>query len=67
MLHWLMCTVEIKGSGLRGLLSNDMILMGDAAHVQPIMGAAGANDAIVDGLQLAKCLLKQRMGDWTYG
>lgn len=78
VLHWLMRTVNIEESDLMGSLKDNVIFLGDSAHAQPILGGEGANDAIIDGIQLAKALAKggtedlaawyqSRIHDWKDG
>lgn len=54
LLHWLMRTVTILPEELKELGDRNVLLAGDAAHAQPILGGDGANDAILDGIEMAE-------------
>jgi 2-polyprenyl-6-methoxyphenol hydroxylase-like FAD-dependent oxidoreductase len=56
VLTWLMRTSNVDLSHLHELASNDILLMGDSAHSQAILGGEGANIAISDGLTLAEAI-----------
>ncbi|KAK5989210.1 FAD-linked oxidoreductase subF [Cladobotryum mycophilum] len=56
MLHWLMRTVLVKHQELRALADKGVFLMGDSVHSEPILGGEGANNAIIEGIELAKCI-----------
>lgn len=53
LLNWLMRTHIIPKDDLMSAAANGIVLLGDSAHAQPILGGWGANAAIVDGLELA--------------
>jgi len=54
VLHWLMRTIYVPPADLEALAGEGAVLIGDAAHAQPILGGSGGNSAILDGLQLAE-------------
>jgi 2-polyprenyl-6-methoxyphenol hydroxylase-like FAD-dependent oxidoreductase len=56
LLHWLMRTVTVPPEELKELGKKNVVLAGDAAHAQPILGGYGANAAILDGIDLAEIL-----------
>ncbi|KAM0512795.1 hypothetical protein ACHAPE_008548 [Trichoderma viride] len=56
VLHWLMRTVFVKQQELRVLAKKGVFFMGDSVHAEPILGGEGANNAITDGIELAKCI-----------
>jgi 2-polyprenyl-6-methoxyphenol hydroxylase-like FAD-dependent oxidoreductase len=59
-LHWLMRSSLLPQGKLRGLAKAGIALIGDAAHTQPIVGGAGANAAMEDGVSLAECIAQGR-------
>ncbi|KAL9089207.1 MAG: hypothetical protein Q9159_002678 [Coniocarpon cinnabarinum] len=52
LLSWLMRSVLIPKSDLLQLAKKEVWVLGDAAHATPILGSSGANDAILDAIQL---------------
>ncbi|KAK1244932.1 hypothetical protein MKX08_004561 [Trichoderma sp. CBMAI-0020] len=56
VLHWLMRTVLVKQQELHALAKKGVFFMGDSVHAEPILGGEGANNAITDGIELAKCI-----------
>lgn len=56
ILHWLMRTVLVKQQALHALAKKGVFFMGDSVHAEPILGGEGANNAITDGIELAKCI-----------
>lgn len=56
VLHWLMRTVLVKQPELHALAKKGIFFMGDSVHVEPILGGEGANNAITEGIELAKCI-----------
>jgi 2-polyprenyl-6-methoxyphenol hydroxylase-like FAD-dependent oxidoreductase len=54
ILHWLQRSILVPEDDLRGLAQDGIVLMGDAAHAQPIVGGNGANEAITDAVSLAE-------------
>jgi len=65
ILHWLMRTAEIPSNELVNLAKQDVILLGDAAHAEPILGGEGANNAIMDAIELADAIAKgDDLGSW---
>jgi 2-polyprenyl-6-methoxyphenol hydroxylase-like FAD-dependent oxidoreductase len=58
ILHWLMRTILVPKEDLQDLARDGIVLMGDAAHAQPIVGGNGANGAISDAANLAEEIAK---------
>jgi 2-polyprenyl-6-methoxyphenol hydroxylase-like FAD-dependent oxidoreductase len=56
ILHWLMRTVLVEPQVLYRLAKKGAFFIGDSVHAEPILGGQGANNAITDGIELAKCL-----------
>lgn len=56
VLHWLMRTVLVKQHELHALAKKGVYFMGDSVRAEPILGGEGANNAIADGIELAKCI-----------
>lgn len=56
ILHWLMRTNLVPKDDLKDLAKDGIVLIGDAAHAQPIVGGNGANDAIADAVSLAEAI-----------
>jgi tyrosinase len=56
LLHWLMRTILVPKQGLLRLLQHGVVMIGDSAHVVPILGGQGANIAILDTIKLANAL-----------
>ena len=54
MLHWLMRSVIPVLGEAHKLVSQGVMLIGDAAHAMPILGGEGANVAIQDAIELAE-------------
>lgn len=55
ILSWLMRTMEdVKLADLQRLAEKNVFLMGDSVHAEAILGGAGANVAITDGVELAE-------------
>lgn len=55
ILSWLMRTMEdVSLADLQGLAEKNIFLMGDSVHAEAILGGAGANVAITDGVELAE-------------
>jgi len=59
LLHWPMRIVPVLVDVLKGLGQKSVMLLGDAVHAQPILGGAGANAAILDGIELAEMLSEE--------
>ena len=47
---------------LRQAYARGVLLIGDAAHAQPILGGEGANQAIVDAMSLAEYIAAHGVG-----
>ncbi|KAL6697703.1 hypothetical protein J3F84DRAFT_369724 [Trichoderma pleuroticola] len=62
VLHWLMRTVLVSRQELGALANKGVFFMGDSVHAEPILGGEGANNAIIDGMELAKCISKFGQG-----
>ena len=60
VLHWLMRTVLVSLQELAQFAKKGIILIGDAAHAEPIVGGQGANAAIKDAMELASCFTSSR-------
>ncbi|KAK4063966.1 uncharacterized protein Triagg1_9294 [Trichoderma aggressivum f. europaeum] len=56
VLHWLMRTVLVSPQELGALANKGVFFMGDSVHAESILGGEGANNAIIDGMELAKCI-----------
>lgn len=63
VLHWLMRSVSLEPAQLETLAQQRAVLIGDAAHAQPILGGQGANAAIRDAVQLASWLDEHDIAD----
>ena len=53
ILHWLMRSVLVSPADLEHLAAYGIVMIGDSAHAQPILGGQGANAAIADGIELS--------------
>ncbi|KAJ4861975.1 hypothetical protein T069G_02929 [Trichoderma breve] len=62
VLHWLMRTVLVSHQELCTLANKGVFFIGDSVHAEPILGGEGANNAIIDGMELAKCISKFGQG-----
>jgi 2-polyprenyl-6-methoxyphenol hydroxylase-like FAD-dependent oxidoreductase len=60
ILHWLMRTILVQKEDLQSLAQRGVMLVGDAAHAEPIVGGNGANSAIQDAVELAEEIAKSR-------
>ncbi|KAJ4343369.1 hypothetical protein N0V95_006703 [Ascochyta clinopodiicola] len=65
ILHWLMRSILVPKPELQQLADKGILLMGDAAHAEQIIGGGGANGAIDDGLSLAKWIAEKGTTDLT--
>lgn len=54
VLHWLMRTLTQEPSEAQRLAEHNVVLIGDAVHLTPILGGEGANMANRDGIELAQ-------------
>jgi 2-polyprenyl-6-methoxyphenol hydroxylase-like FAD-dependent oxidoreductase len=63
VLHWLMRSVLIPKEDLKQLGQKSILLMGDAAHAEQIIGGGGANGAIEDGVSLAGWIAEKGTSD----
>lgn len=67
VLHWLMRTVLVSHRELCALAKKGVFFIGDSVHAEPILGGEGANNAIIDGMELAKCISKYGQGRMATG
>lgn len=56
VLHWLMRSTLVPLGDIQDLAYRGVWLIGDAAHLMPILGGDGANKAITDAIDLAEHL-----------
>lgn len=63
VLHWLMRTVTPDAEAAAKLAARGVLLIGDAAHAEPILGGRGAQVAIQDGLELAEYIASNGVDD----
>ncbi|KAF2846534.1 FAD/NAD(P)-binding domain-containing protein [Plenodomus tracheiphilus IPT5] len=64
VLHWLMRKCLTPLSELQDLYGKQrVVLLGDAAHAQPIVGGNGANAAMLDGVEFAKVIAERGVGE----
>ncbi|KAI8930777.1 hypothetical protein NX059_011804 [Plenodomus lindquistii] len=62
VLHWLMRKTLTPLVELQNVLDkNRVVLLGDAAHAEPIIGGNGANVAILDGVEFAKGIASEQL------
>lgn len=62
VLNWLMRTVELTDSDLEDMTRWNVVLVGNAAHAEPILGGNGANAALVDAVELAEAIVRFGIG-----
>ncbi|PNS17876.1 hypothetical protein CAC42_5 [Sphaceloma murrayae] len=55
-LSWLMRTTDVPLVDLNTAAARGVFFIGDAVHAQPILGGEGANEAITDGVELARLI-----------
>ncbi|UPX16334.1 uncharacterized protein EKO05_0006742 [Ascochyta rabiei] len=65
ILHWLMRSILVSKPELQQLAERGILLMGDAAHAEQIIGGGGANGAIEDGLNFADWIVEKGTADLT--
>jgi len=53
ILHWLMRTVLVEAPRLQESAKKNVFFLGESVHAEPILGGQGANEAIVDAIELA--------------
>ena len=58
LLHWLMRCVLVGSADLEHLAAYGIVMIGDSAHAQPILGGQGANEAMTDGIELAELIIE---------
>ncbi|CAK4031130.1 FAD NAD(P)-binding domain-containing [Lecanosticta acicola] len=56
MLHWLMRTLRVEQHRVTKAVQDNIVLIGEAAHAEPILGGRGGSEAIEDGMELALML-----------
>lgn len=56
LLHWLMRSLLIRRADLVRQAEAGVLFIGDAVHHAPIIGSEGANEAILDAIELADFL-----------
>lgn len=56
LLNWLMRSILVDSKALDKATSKGLVILGDAAHAEPILGGLGANEAIEDSMVLAELL-----------
>ncbi|KAL8924245.1 MAG: hypothetical protein Q9172_002785 [Xanthocarpia lactea] len=62
VLHWLMRTSLGGHAEVNNLVKQGVLLVGDAVHAMPILGGEGANNAMMDGVDLAQHILNHGTG-----
>ncbi len=63
ILHWWMRKNLVSLNELEHLAQKGIVLMGDAAHAEQILGGGGANAAIEDGTSLAEWIAHKKTSD----
>ncbi|KAF3031323.1 hypothetical protein E8E12_001117 [Didymella heteroderae] len=63
ILHWLMRSICISKDELQQLGQKGILLIGDAAHAEQIIGGSGANGAIEDGVSVAGWIAEKGTSD----
>jgi monooxygenase len=56
MFNWLMRSVRVPRTDLDRLGGSGVGFIGDAAHAMPIFAGEGGNHAMLDGVELGRCL-----------
>ncbi|KAL1301942.1 hypothetical protein AAFC00_002401 [Neodothiora populina] len=56
VLSWLMRTTSISPQHLHEIAEQGIVMLGDSVRAQPILGGEGANAAIIDAIELARCI-----------
>lgn len=76
LLNWLQRSLHLDPLSSEPLLKaagEGIVLMGDAVHAEPILGGQGANEAILDAMELAEVIARdgklrefyeRRAGEW---
>nr|POE67352.1 fad-dependent monooxygenase aptc [Quercus suber] len=67
LLHWLMRSLAVPQKRLVDLAGSGVLFVGDAVHHAPIIGSEGANEAILDAMELATFLTQSREPSEWYG
>ena len=63
LLNWLMRCILVPGCDLLSACEGGPVLIGDACHHGPILGSPGANEAIVDAMELAELIAENDRPD----
>jgi 2-polyprenyl-6-methoxyphenol hydroxylase-like FAD-dependent oxidoreductase len=63
VLQWLMRSILVRHQELQQFAAKGVFFMGDSVHAEPILGGEGANNAITDGIELAKRISTSGTGD----
>ncbi|KAL9014992.1 MAG: hypothetical protein Q9180_008908, partial [Flavoplaca navasiana] len=58
VLHWLMRSTLGRAAEVDRLAKKGVLLVGDAVHAMPILGGEGANNAMKDGVDLARHIVE---------
>ncbi|KAL8835933.1 MAG: hypothetical protein Q9176_006617 [Flavoplaca citrina] len=62
VLHWLMRSTLGGPAEVDHLAKQGVLLVGDAVHAMPILGGEGANNAMKDGVDLARHIVENGIG-----
>ncbi|KAL9007646.1 MAG: hypothetical protein Q9180_009604, partial [Flavoplaca navasiana] len=62
ILHWLMRSTLGRAAEVDRLVKKGVLLVGDAVHAMPILGGEGANNAMKDGVDLARHIVENGTG-----
>ncbi|KAI4269130.1 MAG: hypothetical protein LQ337_007464 [Flavoplaca oasis] len=62
VLHWLMRSTLGRAAEVDRLAKKGVLLVGDAVHAMPILGGEGANNAMKDGVDLARHIVEYGTG-----
>nr|POE75577.1 fad-dependent monooxygenase nscc [Quercus suber] len=65
LLHWLMRSVMVPQQDLVKYARSGVLFVGDAVHHAPIIGSEGANEAVLDAMDLATFLTgAHQLSEW---
>jgi 2-polyprenyl-6-methoxyphenol hydroxylase-like FAD-dependent oxidoreductase len=70
MLHWLMRSSLLAEEKVVEMAERGYVHLGDAAHTHPILDGEGANEAILDGIELGEWIARygtENMGRFLEG
>jgi 2-polyprenyl-6-methoxyphenol hydroxylase-like FAD-dependent oxidoreductase len=65
ILHWLMRSILVPKPELTSIAERGILLVGDSAHAEQIIGGGGANGAIEDAVDLAQWIAEKGTRDIT--